>query len=181
MSQSAFGQKQVTILLAVAAVLLAAVIGIIVWQNSGSAASDTAANPPVDPSSVAQAPVGMGAQAPQVEFDPATAPAVPEGQTPLEYVTAYYEACASKEYGSAYGLLPVASQQYYGSPESFEQTLEGYGITDFSVDAPVESGDTVAIVGWQVAQGMTFGYEWTFVKIDDGTWRVKSRTMAGAQ
>jgi cytochrome b subunit of formate dehydrogenase len=36
MSQSAFGQKQVTILLAVAAVLLAAVIGIIVWQNSGS-------------------------------------------------------------------------------------------------------------------------------------------------
>lgn len=181
MSQSAFGQKQVTLLLAVAAVLLAVVIGVIVWQNSGSSPSSVSADMTADPAPATQAPAGMGAQAPQVEFDPATAPAVPEDQTPLEYVTAYYEACASKEYNSAYGLLPVASQQYYGSPESFEQTLEGYGITDFSVDAPVESGDTVAIVGWQVAQGMTFGYEWTFVKGDDGVWRVKSRTMAGAQ
>jgi hypothetical protein len=124
----------------------------------------------------------MGAQVPEVEFDPATAPAVPEDQTPLEYLTAYYEACASPRSTAPHtALLPVASQQYYGDAASFEQTLEGYGITDFSVDEPVESGDTVSIVGWQVAQGMTFGYEWTFVKIDDGTWRVKSRTMAGAQ
>ncbi|MDF1542020.1 MAG: hypothetical protein RQ731_03175 [Anaerosomatales bacterium] len=179
MSQSALGQKQVTLLLAVAAVLLAAVIGILVWQNSNS--SPTASVAPVSTDPVAQAPTGMGAQVPEVEFDPATAPAVPEGQTPLEYLTGYYEACAAKEYETAYGLLPVASQQYYGDAASFEQTLEGYGISDFSVDEPVEGGDTVSIVGWQVAQGMTFGYEWTFVKADDGTWRVKSRTMAGAQ
>jgi hypothetical protein len=178
MSQSALGQKQITILLAVAAILLAAVIGILIWQNSNSSTT-----PPVvlSTDATAQPPTGMGAQVPEVDFDPATAPAVPEGQTPLEYLTGYYEACAAKEYDTAYGLLPVASQQYYGDAASFEQTLEGYGISEFSVDEPLESGDSVSIVGWQVAQGMTFGYEWTFVKADDGTWRVKSRTMAGAQ
>jgi len=181
MSESAFGQKQVTILLAVVAVLLAAVIGIIIWQNSNSSSSEnvvlttTAGDAPATP------PAGMGAQAPDVEFDPATAPAVPEGQAPVEYLTAYYEACASGDYEAAYGMLPVASQQYYGDVASFGQTLQSYGITEFSVDEPVESGDTVSIVGWQVAQGMTFGYEWTFVKAEDDTWRVASRTMAGAQ
>jgi hypothetical protein len=181
MSESAFGQKQVTILLAVAAVLLAAIIGIIIWQNSGSSSPSAVAPTSAPDTAAVTPPTGMGAQAPDVEFDPATAPAVPEGQAPLEYLTAYYEACGSGDYEAAYGMLPVASQQYYGDATSFEQTLQSYGITDFSVDEPVESGDTVSIVGWQVAQGMTFGYEWTFVKAEDGTWRVASRTMAGAQ
>ena len=181
MSESAFGQKQVTMLLAVAAVLLAAIIGVIIWQNSGSSSSSTVAPTSAPDTAAVTPPTGMGAQAPEVEFDPATAPAGPEGQAPLEYLTAYYEACASGDYEAAYGMLPVASQQYYGDVTSFEQTLQGYGITEFSVDEPVESGDTVSIVGWQVAQGMTFGYEWTFVKAEDGTWRVASRTMAGAQ
>lgn len=180
MSESALGQRQVTILLAVAAVLLAAVIGILIWQNADSSTTSTATMTTGDTPAV-QTPTGTGAQVPEVEFDPATAPAVPEGQTPSEYLTAYYEACATKDYAAAYSMLPVASQQYYGDVTAFEQTLEGYGISEYSVDAPVESGDTVTVVGWQVAQGMTFGYEWAFVKADDGTWRVKSRTMAGAQ
>jgi len=180
MSESALGQKQVTILLAVAAVLLAAIIGILIWQNSSSSSPSSAAQAPSG-TPTAQQPTGMGAQAPEVEFDPATAPAVPEGQTPAEYLTAYYEACANGDYQTAFDMLPVASQQYYGDVAAFEQTLKSYGITEYSVDEPTESGDTVSVVGWQVAQGMTFGYEWTFVKADDGTWRVKSRTMAGAQ
>lgn len=181
MSESAFGQKQVTILLAVAAVLLAAVIGILIWQNSSSSSPSSQSQVPATGTPTAQQPTGMGAQAPEVEFDPATAPAVPEGQTPAEYLTAYYEACASGDYQTAYDMLPVASQQYYGDVTSFEETLKGYGITEYTVDEPTESGDSVSVVGWQVAQGMTFGYTWTFVKADDGTWRVKSRTMAGAQ
>lgn len=181
MSQSALGQKQITILLAVAAILLAAVIGFLIWQNSSPSPSSSAATVSTADPAVVTPPAGMGAQVPAVDFDPATAPAVPEGQTPLEYLTSYYEACAAKDYEKAFGLLPVASQEYYGDAASFEQTLEGYGISEFSVDEPVESGDTITIVGWQVAQGMTFGYEWAFVKADDGTWRVKSRTMAGAQ
>lgn len=181
MSQSALGQKQITILLAVAAVLLVAIIGILVWQNSTSPTPGASVEAQLSDSAALEPPPGMGAQVPDVEFDPATAPAVPEGQTPYEYLNSYYEACAAKEYDTAYSLLPVASQQYYGDAASFAQTLESYGISEFSVDQPVESGDTIAVVGWQVAQGMTFGYEWTFVKADDDTWRVKSRTMVGAQ
>lgn len=180
MSESAIGQKQIPILLGVVAVLLAAVIGIIVWQNS-KPAGNAVAPVPAASDMMAQQPAGMGAQAPEVEFDPATAPAVPEGQTPLQYLNAYYQACSASDYTTAFDMLPIASQKYYGDVSGFEQTLKGYGITGFKVDAPVESGDTVSIIGWQEAQGMTFGYEWTFVKAEDGTWRVKSRTMAGAQ
>ncbi len=183
MSQPAFGQKQVMLLLVVVAVLLAAIVGVLVFQNMNSPAIPSAEGT-VPPPTGAQPPAGMpgaGAQAPAVEFDPATAPAVPEGQTPSDYVTAYYEACAAKEYDTAFGLLPVASQQYYGDASAFAATLESYGVTEFRVDAPVENGDTVSVVGWQEAQGMSFGYEWTFVKADDGTMRVKARTMAGTQ
>lgn len=181
MPQSALGQKQITLLLVVAAVLLAAIIGVLVWQNSGSSPTPAVAPVSSGDAGAAQPPAGMGAQVPTVEFDPATAPAVPDDQTPYEYLTAYYEACAARDYDSAFGMLPVASQRYYGDADAFAQTLDSYGITEYSVEQPVESGDTVTVVGWQVAQGMTFGYEWAFVKADDGVWRVKSRTMAGAQ
>ena len=180
MSQSAFGQKQVTLLLVVAALLLAAVVGVLVWQNSNSP-STPVADPSTPPAGMgeAQPPAGMGgAQVPQVEFDPATAPVVPEGQTPAEYVTAYYEACANKEYDTAYGLLPVASQQYYGDAAAFEQTLESYGVTEYAVGEAVDSGDTVSVIGGQEAQGMMVNYDWLFVKGDDGTLYLQSRTMA---
>lgn len=179
MSESAVGNKQVTILIAIAVVLVAAVVGIIVWQNSQ--ASRTAVAPVQTSGMPVQQPAAMGGQAPEVEFDPATAPAVPQGQTPLEYLQSYYKACEANDYATAFKMLPVASQKYYVDAAGFEETLRNYGISEFSVDEPVENGDTVSIIGWQVAQGMTFGYEWTFVKADDGTWRVKSRTMAGAQ
>ncbi|MDY0088033.1 MAG: hypothetical protein RBS78_05755, partial [Coriobacteriia bacterium] len=157
MSESATGNRQVTILIAIAAVLLAAVVGIIVWQNSKGSSNPAA---PAQTSGMpTQQPTATGAQAPEVEFDPATAPAVPEDQTPLEYLQAYYKACAANDYATAFKMLPVASQKYYGDVSGFEQTLRGYGITEFSVDEPVENGDTVSIIGWQVAQGMTFGYE----------------------
>ncbi len=156
-----------------AAVLLAAIVGVLVWQNTNS--------PEIPAVGSATEPAGGsmgGAQAPAVEFDPATAPAVAEGQTPAEYVTAYYEACAAKDYGTAYGLLPVASQQYHGDAASFAATLESYGVTAYSVGDAVESGDTVSVIGGQEAQGMMVNYEWLFVQADDGTLRLMSRTMA---
>ncbi len=182
MSQSALGQKQVTLLLVAAAVLLAAIVGVLVWQNTNAPevpAVGSATEPAGGSMGGAAPPANMGsAQAPAVEFDLATAPAVAEGQTPAEYVTAYYEACAAKDYGAAYELLPVASQQYYGDAASFEATLESYGVTDYSVGDAVESGDSVSVVGGQEAQGMMVSYEWLFVQADDGTLRLKSRTMA---
>ena len=82
-------------------------------------------------------------------------------------------------YDEAFVMLPTATQAYYGDSAGFANTLQGYGITGFSVDPPVEEGDTVVIVGHQEAQGMTFSYSWTLVKGDDGAWLVQSRDMAG--
>lgn len=180
MPHSALGQKPIALLLALAALLLAAIIGVLVWQGSGSGSAQKAGGSiEAGMTDGAQPPAGMGgAEVPQVEFDPATAPVVPEGQSAADYVRAYYEACAAKDYATAFDLLPVASQQYYGDVAAFEETLEAYGVTDYEIGQEVDTGDTVSVVGGQAAQGMWFNYEWLFVKGEDGTLHLKSRTMA---
>jgi len=177
-------QKQIVIGLVVIAALLAAIVGVLIWQNSTNSvpaptatANDTAATDPA--ASTPTSMPGGATTAPAAEFDPATAPVV-EGQTPEEYVNAYYQACQDGKYADAYKMLPTATQAYYQSEAGFQSTLEGYGITAFSVQAQKESGDTITVVGAQTAQGMEFPYTWTFVKGENGTWLVKSRAM-GAQ
>ena len=178
-------QKQIVIGLVVIAALLAAIVGVLIWQNSTNSvpaptatATDTGATTDPAASTPTSMPGGATA-APDAEFDPATAPVV-EGQTPEEYVNAYYQACQDGKYAEAYKMLPTATQAYYQSEAGFQSTLEGYGITAFSVEAQKESGDTITVVGAQTAQGMEFPYTWTFVKGENGTWLVKSRAM-GAQ
>ncbi len=180
---SVLGQKQLTSILAVAAVALVATVAVLVWQNSraGTAAEPTVSSPMLSATDPAAIPPGMPAQAPSADFDPSTAPVVPADMTPLEYVTAYYEACANKEYERAFTMLPVATQQNYGAVDAFEQTLEGYRITDYSVDDPVEVDGGVSVVGWQVARGASIGYEWKFVEGDDGSLLVHSRVRAGSK
>ncbi|MCL4554199.1 MAG: hypothetical protein M1565_03570 [Actinobacteria bacterium] len=63
-------------------------------------------------------PPGMN-QAPEVEFDPTTAPVVPDGQTPEEYVREYLELCSAGEFEQAYTMLPIATQLRYGTAASF--------------------------------------------------------------
>ncbi|HET6498248.1 MAG TPA: hypothetical protein VFH17_04270 [Coriobacteriia bacterium] len=174
----AWSQRHTTVSLAIVAGVLAVTAGVLVWRGLDAPGASTSASAAGEQPAVQQ-PAGSGGQAPPIQFDVATAPAVPDGQTPLGYLTAYYEACAAGAYETAFSMLPIASQRYYGDAATFEETLRGYGIDGYSVDEPVETADTVSVVGWQTAQGMRFGYEWTFVKADDGTWRVKSRTMAG--
>ena len=113
------------------------------------------------------------------EFDPATAPAVPTEQTPEEYVNEYYQLSQDGEFDTAYLMLPTATQAYYGDSSGFASTLQGYGITGFTVEPQAEEGDAITVVGVQDAQGMQFAYTWTFVKGDDGSWLVQSREMAG--
>lgn len=183
MSQPAIGQKQTTVLLLVMVALLAAIVAVLVWQNSRPAtpAPISSAMPADTGLTAGMPPANMGTPSAPAEFDPATAPVVPAGVTPEEYVLDYYESCAAKDYEKAFTLLPAATQQNYGTAASFEQTLEGYGIAGFSVDPPVEGDGTVSVVGYQEAQGMTFAYEWKFVEGDDGQWLVASRTMAGTK
>ncbi|MDP2401730.1 MAG: hypothetical protein Q8M66_07105 [Actinomycetota bacterium] len=182
MSDSTQSQKQIMILLVVVAVLAAAIVGVLVFQRVGSSttvdagANQTAAEAPAD---AAMPPAS--AQVPATEFDPAAAPAVPADQTPEQYVTNYYELCSKGEYDTAFVMLPVATQQYYGDAAGFGNTLKGYGITAFEVSPQVESGDEITVVGAQEAQGMAFPYTWVFAKGDDGSWLVKARQMGVAQ
>ncbi len=180
---SALGQKQLTSILAVAAVALVAIVALLVWQNSraGTAAEPTVPAPMLSATDPSGMPPGMPSQPPAAAFDPATAPVVPADMTPVEYVTAYYEACANKEYERAFTMLPAATQQNYGAAEAFEQTLEGYQISGYSVEEPIEIDGGVSVLGWQQAQGMSFGYEWNFVEGDDGSLLVHSRVMAGSK
>lgn len=181
-------QKQIVIGLVVIAALLAAIVGVLIWQNSSNNvpapsanATDTGAT--TDPASTATSGTGgMPGGAPaatDAEFDPATAPKVAGGQTPEAYVKAYYQACQDGKYADAYKMLPTATQVYYQNEAGFETTLKGYGITGFSVQPQAEKGDTITVVGAQSAQGMEFPYTWTFVKGDGGAWLVKSRAMGG--
>ena len=184
-------QQTVVIGLAVIAVLLAAIVGVIIWQQSqaGSIPTPVTGAAPADPAAPGGmpggAPGGMpggvpggGASVPEVEFDPATATKVPAGTEPEAFVRAYYEACQSKEYSKAYEMLPAATKQYYGDAGTFESTLESYGISEFEVKSATGSDTEVQVIGVQQAQGMEFAYTWTLVKEGD-SWLVKSRQMGG--
>lgn len=173
-------QKQIVIGLVAVAVLLAAIVGVLIWQNSKTdvpspTTTDTGVTPPADMPSTA-----TSGTAPAPNFDPATAPKVPAGQTPEEYVKSYYQTCQDKKYAEAFKMLPTATQAYYGSAADFQSTLEGYGVTGFTVQPQKEAGDAITVVGAQAAQGMEFPYTWKFVKGDGDEWLCESRTM-GAQ
>lgn len=176
-------QKQIVIGLVAIAVLLAAIVGVLIYQQNNTipeptvGAGDAGTGTATDAGASGMPP----AATPAAEFDPATAPKVPEGQTPEEYVKAYYQACQDKKFGEAYAMLPTATQAYYGDAAGFQSTLEGYGITGFSVQPQAETEDGISVVGSQQAQGMEFPYTWAFVQGDDGSWLVASRTMGAAQ
>ncbi|MDO9107649.1 MAG: hypothetical protein Q7U89_01480 [Coriobacteriia bacterium] len=181
-------QKQIVIGLVVIAALLAAIAGVLIWQNNSNAIPAPSANA-ADTSGAATAAnpaattgtgmPGATGTAPDAEFNPATAPKVASGQTPEEYVKTYYQACQDGKFVDAYKMLPTATQAYYQSEAGFESTLKGYGITGFTVQPQAEAGDSITVVGAQAAQGMEFPYTWTFVKGDGGSWLVKSRAMGG--
>lgn len=178
-------QKQIVIGLVVIAVLLAAIVGVLVWKNSSSNVPAPTTTGTTGTTDNGATPMGGGSANstadPAAQFDPETAPKVPSGQTPEEYVKAYYQACQDGKFADAYKMLPTATQAYYQNEAGFESTLKGYGITAFSVQPQKDAGDTITVVGAQTAQGMEFPYTWTFVKATDGTWLVKSRDMGASQ
>lgn len=177
-------QKQIVIGLVVIAALLAAIVGVLIWQNNSNnvpapTTTGTETGAATDTSGTTMPGANTGTQ-PAAEFDPKTAPKVGADQTPEAYVKAYYQACQDGKFADAYKMLPTATQAYYQNEAGFESTLKGYGITGFTVQPQKESGDTITVVGAQQAQGMEFPYTWTFVKGDGDAWLVKSRNM-GAQ
>lgn len=162
--------RMIIILLGLIVLLLAAIVAYFVFANgnSNSAATNT------DTGAVTP-PAGMGAA--PVEFDPATATRVADGETPEQHVTAYFEAVLAKNYAEAYNRLP-ADKKAAQDEASFGQQLESYGVAGYTIDSVVEEGEQAEITATASMSGGEFQYLWTFVK-DGDSWLVKSRTLPG--
>lgn len=180
-------QKMVMIALAVIAVLLAAIVGVMIYQQTQSAvpgvepAAQTA--PAGDPA--AAAPAGMPGGAPSANaapdpasVDPDAATEVPKGTELEAFVNAYYQACDKGDWKAAYDALP-ADKKVGQTPEGLQQQVEGYNVTSYVVKEASVDGDKAVVMADQVTGSYgTFENQWTFVK-KDGAWYVSGKAVTG--
>jgi len=182
-------QQMIVIALIVIAVLLAAIVGVVIWQQAQAAnsipaptANGNVVAPSASGTSTAASASGEVVTPPTGStgaFDPKTATKVPKGMEPAEMLKAYGDAILGNKYTEAYKMLPLDKQQSYGDSAAYEAQVKGYGITKFNTGTPVTQGDTVTIVSEQVTPQMPITYTWSFKKVD-GQWYVESRTMGGS-
>jgi hypothetical protein len=184
MSEQTLNNKTLVIGLVVVAVLLAAIVGVLWYQQAQALPEPVATTAPAtEAAPVAGAPAGMpsgspGTEAAPTEVDPETATKVPEGTEPEAFVQAYYEACDAGDWQAAFDALPV-DKQANNSPEALAEQVTGYGIEGFSIVDSTTQGDTAVIKVDQVTgQYGTFENTWTFVQ-KDGQWFVVSKAVTG--
>lgn len=183
--QTQANNQQVIIYALVAiAVLLAAIVGFMVYQKSTALPAPITSTPTTGAAgatatapSGATAPAGMTAPAP-VAFDPKTATKLPAGMTPEQAMKSYSDAVMAGKYDAAFGLLPLASKNSYQNASSMGAQLKPYGITGFKQGTPTASGGDTSIVLEEDTPAMNINYTWTFTKVG-GTWYVKGRSMGG--
>lgn len=178
-TQSNNQQVMVYALVAIA-VLLAAIVGFMIYQRTSAIPQPTAGT---TTSTTAAAPQGssttpQSASVAPAEFDAKTATKLPAGTTPEAALKAYNEAILANNFTKAYSLLPLAQKQSYGSPDSMGSQIKQYGISGYKLGKPQSNGADTVIVGEQDTPAMNITYTWTFTKVGD-TWYVKSRTMGG--
>jgi hypothetical protein len=183
MSEQTQTNNTLVIALVVIAVLLAAIVGVIIYRQSTAVPSVTATTPATTPAPATGAATGAmggatgGTTAP-TEVDPASATKVPKGTDPATYVNAYYEACAKGDWQAAYDMLP-ADKKAGNSPEALKEQVSGYGIKSFTVSKAEIKGDSASVNAEQVTgQYGTFVNTWTFTK-DGETWLVASKAVTG--
>jgi hypothetical protein len=170
-------QQVIVYALIAIAVLLAAIVGFMIYNNmhsvpapTASAASDTTG-------------AGVASQMPAastpVAFDPKTATKVPAGQTPEQALKTYMEDITGGKFADAYALLPLAQKNSYGTADAYGAQVKQYGITGYKLGKATTNGSDVTIVSEQDTPAMNITYTWVYTKSGD-TWFVKSRTMGGA-
>jgi hypothetical protein len=175
-------QQIIVIGLIVIAALLAAIVGVMIYQQTRAIPTTTAGTTQTQtqtPQTNTPA-MGGGTSAP-VAFDPKTATKVAAGMTPEQHLKTYNEDIIKGKFAEAYKMLPLDKQQSYGSAAAYETQVKGYSINKYTMGKPVtkDNGNTVEIVTEQVTPQMPIAYTWTFKKVG-GTWYVASRTMGGA-
>ena len=173
-------QQVIVYVLIAIAVLLAAIVGFMIYQNATQVPSPTASSttPPAD-SAAAGIAQQMPSPAPEVKFDAKTATKLPAGMTPEQALKAYNEAIMAKKYAEAYALLPLAQKTSYGTADAYGAQVSQYGITAYKLGKPQTSGTDVMISSEQDTPQMNISYTWTYTKVGN-VWYVKSRAMGSA-
>jgi len=175
-------QQVIVYALVAIAVLLAAIVGFMIYNNTKGVPAPTATAPTTTGSdttgsSTSGAPAGMNAAAP-VAFDKKTATKLPAGVTPEQALNTYMKDLTSSKWTEAYALLPLAQKNSYGTADAYGAQVKQYGITGFKVGKPSSAGTDVTIVTEQDTPAMNITYTWVYTK-DGNDWYVKSRTMGG--
>jgi hypothetical protein len=179
--QSNNNQQTLVIGLAVIAVLLVAIIGVMMFRANAS----TNLPEPVATAAVAGAvagantgaPTDPGAAAP-AQVDPKTAVKLAKGTTPEQWTEQYYKACDSGDWATAVKRLP-ADKQASTTADSLKEQVGGYGIVGYKISSSSEQGDqAIIVVDQETSQYGTFENTWTFAKTD-GEWVVVSKAVTG--
>lgn len=180
MSEQAQKSNQQTLVigLGVIAVLLAVIVGLVIYfQGQANSIPNPTGQATTDASAAATTPAGMG-QTTAAAFDPNSATKVPKGTEPEAYVKGYYEACDKGDWAAAFDALPTAKKAG-NSPEALKEQVSGYGIKGFTVtSAKVEGDKATVVVDQETGQYGTFENTWTFVK-EGGEWLVESKAVTG--
>lgn len=172
--------------LAVIAVLLAAIVGVLIYKQSTALPPVSAPGSVSDPAAAGGAGAAGGATgatggqtAPDAApVDPKSATKVPEGTEPADFVASYYAACDKGDWAAAFDLLP-ASKKAGNSPDALKEQVTGYGVKSATVTGSTEQGDKLLVTAEQVTASYgTFVNTWTFEQ-KDGTWFVADKAVTG--
>jgi hypothetical protein len=171
-------QQTMVYALVAIAVLLAAIVGFMIYQRTAAIPAPTAATTTTTaPSAMTGGSTSTAVVAP-ADFDTKTATKLASGMTPEQALKAYNEAIMANKFDKAYELLPLAQKTSYGTPDAMGTQIKQYGITGYKIGKPVTNGSDVTIVAEQDTPAMNITYTWTYTKVD-GQWFLKSRTMGG--
>ncbi len=163
--------KMLVALLGVVAVLLAVIVGILIFKSPSAATAPVTSNPAAtNPTPQPTTPAGP--------FDPARATKVPAGMSPAAFVENYFKAIVKADYATAYNMLPVDKKQSYGSADAFGTQLKSYKASGYTMGKTSTSGKDVTVEATLKTPSAPFGYTWTLEKYNNG-YVVKSRTLSG--
>ena len=179
--QSQTSNQQVIVYALIAiAVLLAAIVGFMIYQQTHALPSPTTSSATSGSDTTGAAPSSaMTAPSSTTPFSTKTATKLPAGMTPQAALSAYSAAIMGNHYDVAFGLLPVDSKKSYVSADSMASQLKPYGITGFKQGKPQTSGSDTSIALEEDTPAMNITYTWVFTKAGN-TWYVKGRTMGGS-
>lgn len=174
-------QKPLIIGLAVVIILLAAIVGVLIYNSTKADSANTAATQQSATNNAASSASTAMQQALSNagDFDEKTATKLDKNTTPEQWVKAYYDACDKKDWKTAWEHLPAAKKKAT-TADALGQQLASYGITGYKVVSSKKnaSGDLEITVTQSTSSYGDFTSVWTFMP-KDGTYLVKGKAVAG--